>query len=95
MDYNEEHFYRYINNEFWRDNYGEIIKTGFDFPKIFISCIRHDLWCRFKKRNHLLDKYYQNPEKETEYYPLLKLIEFTKKYPEYKFDKTFCINIFE
>ena len=62
MDYNEEHFYRYINNEFWRDNYGEIIKTGFDFPKIFISCIRHDLWCRFKKRNHLLDKYYQNPD---------------------------------
>ena len=41
-DYNEEHFIRYVNLEYWRENYEEIIKTGFEFPKIFISCIKHD-----------------------------------------------------
>ena len=36
MSYNTEHFRRYINREFWISNYEEIIKTGFDFPRISI-----------------------------------------------------------
>lgn len=83
-DYNEEHFIRYVNLEYWRDNYEEIIKTGFGFPKIFISCIKHDYSVNTEKRNKLIDKYYPNPQKENEYYPLIKLINFTEKYPEFK-----------
>ena len=83
-DYNEEHFIRYVNLEYWRENYEEIIKTGFEFPKIFISCIKHDYSVDNKKRDTLLKKYYPNPQEENEYYPLLKLIEFTNKYPEFK-----------
>ena len=50
MGYNSGHFRRYINLEFWRGNYEEIIKTGFDFPRIFISSIRYEYqnwkeWC--------------------------------------------------
>ena len=40
-------------------NYGEIIKIGFDFPKIFISCIKHDYGVDSEKRNKLLGKYIQ------------------------------------
>lgn len=82
-DYNEEHFIRYANLEYWRDNYEEIIKTGFEFPKIFISCIKQYNKVNVEKRNKLLDKYYPNPKEESEYYPILKLIEFTKEYPEF------------
>ena len=83
-DYDEEHFIRYVNLEYWRDNYEEIIKTGFDFPKIFISCIKNDYHVDFRKRDKLIKKYYPSPETEDEYYPLLKLIKFTEKYPEFK-----------
>ena len=84
MSYNEEHFIRYINLEYWHENYEEIIKTGFDFPKIFISCIKHDYKIDYEKRDILIKKYYPNPQKESEYYPLLKLIKFSAKYPEFK-----------
>ena len=83
-DYDEEHFIRYVNLEFWRENYEEIIKTGFDFPKIFISCVKHDYHVNCEKRDTLLKKYYPNPEREDEYYPLLKLIKFTEQYREFK-----------
>ena len=83
MNYYEEHFIRYINREYWLDNYEEILKTGFEFPKIFISCIKHDYQMDYEKRDKLIKKYYPNPETEDEYYPLLKLIKFTKKYPEF------------
>lgn len=49
MGYQSEHFSRYINFEFWIDNYEEIIKTGFDFPRLFISCIMQDYANREKK----------------------------------------------
>jgi len=84
LDYYEEHFIRYVNLEYWRDNYEEIIKTGFDFPKIFISCVKHDYQVDCEKRDNLIKKYYPNPETEDEYYPLLKLIKFTKQYGEFK-----------
>ena len=83
-DYYEEHFIRYVNLEYWRDNYEEIIKTGFDFPKIFISCVKHDYQVDNEKRDKLIKKYYPNPETEEEYYPLLKLIKFTEQYEEFK-----------
>lgn len=82
--YNDEHFIRYVNLEYWRDNYEEIIKTGFEFPKIFIFSIKHNCSVDNEKRDTLLKKYYPNPQEENEYYPLLKLIEFTDKYPEFK-----------
>ena len=82
--YNDEHFIRYLNLEYWRDNYEEIIKTGFEFPKIFIFSIKHNGSVDYEKRDTLLKKYYPNPQEENEYYPLLKLIEFTDKYPEFK-----------
>ena len=75
---------RYINCEYWRNNYEEIIKTGFDFPKMFIALIESDYHVPSEKVNQLLDKYYPNPQNESEYYPILKLIEFTEKYPEFK-----------
>ena len=83
MGYQSEHFRRYINFEFWRENYEEIIKTGFDFPRIFISCIMQDYTNR-EKITKLLDTYYTIPKKEDEYYPLLKLKKFTNEYPEFK-----------
>lgn len=83
-DYYEEHFIRYVNLEYWWDNYEEIIKTGFDFPKIFISCVKHDYQVDCEKRDKLIKKYYPNPETEEEYYPLLKLIKFTEHYSEFK-----------
>ena len=83
-DYYEEHFIRYVNLEYWWDNYEEIIKTGFDFPKIFISCVKHDYQVDRENRDKLIMKYYQNPETEKEYYPLLKLIKFTEQYGEFK-----------
>ena len=83
-DYYEEHFIRYVNLEYWRDNYEEIIKTGFDFPKLFISCVKHDYQVNCEKRDKLIKKYYPNPETEDEYYPLLKLIKFTEQYGEFK-----------
>lgn len=83
MGYQSEHFSRYINFEFWRENYEEIIKTGFDFPRQFISCIMKDYGNR-EKITKLLDTYYTIPQKEDEYYPLLKLKEFTDEYPEFK-----------
>ena len=82
--YADEHFIRYVNLEYWRDNYEEIIKTGFEFPKIFIFSIKHNCSVGNEKRDSLLKKYYPNPQEENEYYPLLKLIEFTDKYPEFK-----------
>ena len=82
--YNDEHFIRYVNLEYWRYNYEEIIKTGFDFPKIFIFSIKHNCSVDNEKRDTLLKKYYPNPQEENEYYPLLKLIEFADKYPEFK-----------
>ena len=92
-DYNEEHFIRYVNLEYWRDNYEEIIKTGFEFPKIFISCIKHDYSVDNERRDTLLKKYYPNPQEENEYYPLLKLIEFTDNYPEFRdLVKPFALN---
>ena len=84
MGYQSEHFRRYINFEFWRENYEGIIKTGFDFPRIFISCIMHDYHIDSEKIKQLLDIYYTIPQKENEYYPLLKLKEFTEKYPKFK-----------
>lgn len=48
-DYDEEHFIRYVNLEYWKDNYEEILKTGFEFPKIFISCIKHIMMSIMKK----------------------------------------------
>lgn len=83
-DYATEHFYRYINCEYWRNNYEDIIKTGFDFPKMFIALIKSDYRINSEKRKQLLDTYYPNPQNESEYYPILKLIEFTEKYPEFK-----------
>ena len=83
MGYNSGHFRRYINLEFWRGNYEEIIKTGFDFPRIFISSIRYE-YQNWKEWDQLLKTYYTPLQKENEYYPLLKLIEFTEKYPEFK-----------
>ena len=83
MGYQSEHFSRYINFEFWRENYEGIIKTGFDFPRQFISCIMQDYGNR-EKITKLLDTYYTIPQKEDEYYPLLKLKEFTEEYPEFK-----------
>lgn len=77
-------FKRYINLDFWRENSVEIIKTGFDFPRIFISSIKHDYQINWKEWDQLLKTYYTPPQNETEYYPLLKLIEFTEKYPEFK-----------
>lgn len=92
-DYNEEHFIRYVNLEYWRENYEDIIKTGFEFPKIFISCIKHDYSVDNEKRDTLLKKYYPNPQEENEYYPLLKLIGFTNKYPEFRdLVKPFALN---
>ena len=92
-DYDEEHFIMYVDLEYWRDNYEEILKTGFDFPKIFISCIKHYYDVDNEKRDKLLKKYYPNPQEENEYYPLLKLIEFTEKYPEFKdLAKPFALN---
>lgn len=84
MDYNSEHFIRYINYEFWKENYEEIIKTGFDFPRIFISTIMQDYHHDTKRIKQLLDTYYIIPQKESEYYPLLKLMEFTEHYPEFR-----------
>lgn len=83
MGYQSEHFRRYINFEFWRENYEGIIKTGFDFPRIFISCIMQD-YVNSEKITQLLDTYYTIPQKEDEYYPLLKLKEFAGEYPEFK-----------
>ena len=92
-DYDEEHFIRYVNLEYWKDNYEEILKTGFEFPKISISCIKHYYDVDNEKRDKLLKKYYPNHKKENEYYPLLKLIEFTEKYPEFKdLVKPFALN---
>ena len=83
MSYQSEHFSRYINFKFWRENYEGIIKTGFDFPRIFISCIMHYSVDR-EKITKLLDTHYTIPQKEDEYYPLLKLKNFTEEYPEFK-----------
>lgn len=83
-DYSTEHFYRYINCEYWGNNYKDIIKTRFDFPKMFIALIESDYRINSEKRKQLLDTYYPNPQNESEYYPILKLIEFTEKYPEFK-----------
>lgn len=83
MSYQSEHFRRYINFEFVRENYEEIIKTRFNFPRIFISCIMHDYHVDREKIKQLLKIYYTIPQKEDEYYPLLKLKEFTEEYPEF------------
>ena len=79
-----EPFYRYINWEYCINNYEDIIKTCFDFPKIFIAVIESDYRVDSEKLNQLLDEYYPNPQNESEYYPILKLIEFCKKFPEFK-----------
>lgn len=84
MVYQSEYFQRYINLEFWRRNYEAIIKTGFDFPRLFIAYIMRDYHVNQEKIRNLLNTYYTCPKKETEYYPLLKLKEFIKKYPEFK-----------
>lgn len=63
MEYQSEHFRRYINFEFWRKNYEGIIKTGFDFPRIFISCIMQDHVDR-EKITQLLDTHYTIPQKK-------------------------------
>jgi hypothetical protein len=84
LGYWTEHFKRYINYEYLKNNYEDIVKTGFDFPRIFIMYIKDDLPVWWEEMNQLLNEYYPNPEKENEYYPILKLIEFTNKYPEYK-----------
>ena len=63
MEYQSEHFRRYINFEFWRKNYEGIIKTGFDFPRIFISCIMKDYVDR-EKITQLLDTHYTIPQKK-------------------------------
>lgn len=92
-DYDEEHFIRYVNLEYWKNNYEEIIKTGFEFPKIFIFCIKHDYSVDNEKRDKLLHKYYLNPQVENEYYPVLKLIEFTTEYTEFNdLIKPFALN---
>lgn len=83
MGYQSEHFRRYINFKFWRENYEGIIKTGFDFPRIFISCIMQ-YHVDSEKITQLLDTYYTIPQKEDEYYPLLKLKKFVENYPEFK-----------
>lgn len=83
MSYNTEHFRRYINREFWISNYEEIIKTGFDFPRIFIACIKSDYKVDREKLDKLLKKYCPNPQ-DYEYYSLLKLIEFTEEFSEFK-----------
>ena len=79
-----ELFKRYINWEYWSENYEKIIKTGFDFPRIFIRCIEYDYSVSRNEIKQLLDTYYPNPHKENAYYPLLTLIEFTEKYPKFK-----------
>lgn len=94
MGYQSEHFRRYINFEFWRENYEEIIKTGFDFPRIFISCIMQDYTNR-EKITKLLDTYYTIPKKEDEYYPLLKLKKFTEEYSEFNDLLKPCISSYE
>lgn len=94
MGYQSEHFRRYINFEFWRENYEEIIKTRFDFPRIFISCIMQDYTNR-EKITKLLDTYYTIPKKEDEYYPLLKLKKFTEEYPEFNDLLKPCISSYE
>ena len=83
-DYNEEHFLRYVNLEYLGDNYEEIIKTGFDFPKIFISCIKHDYSVDNERKDTLLKEYYPNPQEENEYY-LDQTFGFRKQYfkPDY------------
>ncbi len=43
-------------------NYEGIIKTGFDFPRIFISCIMQDYVDR-EKITQLLDTHYTIPQK--------------------------------
>ena len=63
MEYQSEHFRRYINFEFCRKNYEGIIKTGFDFPRIFISCIMQDYVDR-EKITQLLDTHYTIPQKK-------------------------------
>lgn len=80
----KKHFKRYINLEYWRNNKEEIIKTDFDFPLMFIYCFEHDFSGNEEKINQICDAYYQNPQKENEYYPILKLIEFTEKYHEFR-----------
>lgn len=94
MGYQSEHFRRYINFEFWRENYEEIIKTGFDFPRIFISCIMQDYTNR-EKITKLLDTHYTIPKKEDEYYPLLKLKKLTEEYPEFNDLLKPCISNYE
>ena len=84
MSYSTEHFKRYINWEYWINNYEEIIKTGFDFPQVFLAWAKWDFQPNWEKINLLLDEYYSNPQKENEYYPILKLIEFTENFPEFK-----------
>ena len=84
MDFESQQFKKYINREFWKENYKEIIKTGFDFPLRFIACAEDIFFTHRKKIDALLDEYYTFPQKESDYYPVFKLIEFSGKYPEFR-----------
>ena len=64
MGYQSVHFRRCINFEFWRENCEGIIKTGFDFPKIFISCIMQNYHVNPNEIKQLLDTYYTIHQKE-------------------------------
>lgn len=77
--YLKEHFKRYFNEEYWRENHDKIIKTGFDFPKTFRAFFRMD----FHEDTEQWDTYHKR-QYEDEYYPILNLMEFAERYPEFK-----------
>ena len=62
VSYHSEHFRRYINFEFLRIHYEEIIKTGFDFPRIFIASMNYGLRADREKLNQLINTYYTFPQ---------------------------------
>ncbi|MEE3490890.1 MAG: DUF4268 domain-containing protein, partial [Methanobrevibacter sp.] len=82
MSYESDHFRRYININYWKQHCIEIIKTGYDLPKMLAYCYQRYFNDFDKELRTLMDKY--NKRDNDEYYDVLKLIDFVEKYPEHK-----------
>lgn len=56
MSYESDHFRRYININYWKQHCIEIIKTGYDLPKMLAYCYQRYFNDFDKELRTLMDK---------------------------------------
>lgn len=80
------HFERYINLEYWEEHYQEILKSNFHFPQVMLylpnAFIRRNKIEKLISENNEISK--KEEFKYCENYDILRLIEFTEEFPQFK-----------